>query len=112
GSVMTAPSEGGVASLAFGAELPAQKAEASIRAAMPGQAAYLELEGIHAIGDRGTPAVSGASLSVRPGEIVGVAGVSGNGQKELLEILAGQRQAQGGRGRVGRRAVGGTRGDL
>jgi ABC-type uncharacterized transport system ATPase subunit len=35
-------------------------------------------------------------LDVRSGEIVGIAGISGNGQKEFLEVLAGQRQRQGG----------------
>ena len=36
------------------------------------------------------------SLSIRGGEIVGVAGVSGNGQRELVEVLAGQRDAESG----------------
>lgn len=43
--------------------------------------------------DKGIDAVKGVDLTVRNGEIVGVAGVSGNGQRELLEVLAGQRQA-------------------
>ena len=38
-------------------------------------------------------AVSDLSLTVRSGEIVGIAGVSGNGQRELVEVLAGQREA-------------------
>ena len=42
-------------------------------------------------GDRGEVAVDRLSLQVRAGEIVGVAGVSGNGQRELMEALAGQR---------------------
>jgi simple sugar transport system ATP-binding protein len=42
-------------------------------------------------GDRGHVAVDGLSLDVREGEIVGVAGVAGNGQRELLEALVGQR---------------------
>src|SRR5262245_28394465 len=111
-TAVTATSETGLASLMFGAELAEQKAAAPTRTAMPEQAAYLELEGLHAVGDRGAPAVVGASLSIRPGEIVGIAGVSGNGQKELLEILAGQRQAQAGSVRVGGRAFRGTRGEL
>jgi general nucleoside transport system ATP-binding protein len=111
-TAVTATSETGLASLMFGAELAEQKTEAPIRTAMPEHAAYLELEGIHAIGDRGTPAVSGASLSIRPGEIVGIAGVSGNGQKELLEILAGQRQAQAGSVRVGGGLFRGSRAEL
>jgi len=56
--------------------------------------------------------VIGASLSVCPGEIVGVAGVSGNGQKELVQILAGQRDRHAGSVRVGGQAFRGTRREL
>ena len=56
--------------------------------------AYRELHDLHAIGDRGTLAVAGTSFAIRRCEIVGIAGVSGNGQKELVEILAGQRDAR------------------
>lgn len=47
--------------------------------------------------DKGLPAVKGISLTVRKGEILGIAGVAGNGQKELVEVLAGLRKATGGR---------------
>jgi simple sugar transport system ATP-binding protein len=43
------------------------------------------------MGDRGTMALHAVSLQVQPGEILGVAGVSGNGQRELVEALVGQR---------------------
>jgi ABC-type uncharacterized transport system ATPase subunit len=43
-------------------------------------------------GDRGERVVNGASLSVQPGEILGLAGVAGNGQRELLQALTGQRR--------------------
>jgi simple sugar transport system ATP-binding protein len=46
--------------------------------------------------DSGLPAVEGVNLTVCSGEIVGIAGVSGNGQRELVEVLAGQRPATGG----------------
>jgi len=46
--------------------------------------------------DSGVPMLKGLSLNVNSGEIVGVAGVSGNGQRELVQILAGQREAQSG----------------
>ena len=46
--------------------------------------------------DAGLPAVTDLSVEVRTGEIVGVAGVSGNGQRELVEALIGQRQPESG----------------
>jgi len=60
----------------------------------------LDVQGLKAEGDRGTLAVDGLSLAVRPGEILGVAGVSGNGQRELVEALVGQRPRAGGTVRV------------
>src|ERR1700684_2048680 len=56
----------------------------------------LELNKICALDDAGAVAVKDASLSVRGGEIVGIAGVSGNGQRQLVEVLAGQREAESG----------------
>ncbi len=53
--------------------------------------AALVIEGLDALGDRGTLAVQGLGLQVRAGEILGIAGVSGNGQRELLEAIVGQR---------------------
>jgi simple sugar transport system ATP-binding protein len=58
--------------------------------------AVLDLEDVSATGDLGTPALSGLSLRVRAGEIVGVAGVAGNGQRELAEVIAGERPATSG----------------
>ena len=60
----------------------------------------LEVDRLSAIGDRGTLAVRSLSLSVRAGEILGVAGVSGNGQRELVEAIVGQRERRGGSVRV------------
>ncbi|RZL87078.1 MAG: ABC transporter ATP-binding protein [Variovorax sp.] len=57
----------------------------------------LQVDGLQARGDRGTLAVHGLSLQVRAGEILGVAGVSGNGQRELVEALVGQRPRLAGR---------------
>jgi len=53
--------------------------------------ASLEVCGLQVMGDRGTLAVRDLSLSVAAGEILGIAGVSGNGQRELVEALVGQR---------------------
>ncbi|EDX85364.1 ABC transporter, ATP-binding protein [Synechococcus sp. PCC 7335] len=51
----------------------------------------LSFKGIKAHRDNGLVAVDGVSLTVDSGEVVGIAGVSGNGQKELVEVLSGQR---------------------
>jgi simple sugar transport system ATP-binding protein len=51
----------------------------------------LRVNGLSVDGDRGQQAVSALSLDVHAGEIVGVAGVAGNGQRELVEALDGQR---------------------
>ena len=61
----------------------------------------LEAHDLHAEGDRGLPALRGVSLAVRGGEIVGVAGVAGNGQRELAEGADGDAPAHGGRVSVG-----------
>jgi general nucleoside transport system ATP-binding protein len=63
-------------------------------------ATRLELDHLNALDDAGAVAVHDVSLAVRGGEIVGIAGVSGNGQRQLVEVLAGQRQAEGGEIRV------------
>ncbi|HEX9898612.1 MAG TPA: ABC transporter ATP-binding protein, partial [Candidatus Methylomirabilis sp.] len=60
----------------------------------------LALEDLGAIGDKGLPALRGISLEVRAGEIVGIAGVSGNGQRELAEVIAGLRRPTSGRVRI------------
>ncbi len=65
----------------------------------------LELDNLRVGGDRGTDAVKGVSLAVRSGEIVAIAGVAGNGQRELAEAVAGVRTPSGGSVRVGGRAV-------
>ena len=57
----------------------------------------LEVHGLSAESDRGLPALRGLELQVRAGEIYGVAGVSGNGQRELIEVLAGLRPCTTGR---------------
>jgi general nucleoside transport system ATP-binding protein len=60
----------------------------------------LELDKLNALDDAGAVAVHDVSLSIRGGEIVGIAGVSGNGQRQLVEVLAGQREAESGEIRV------------
>lgn len=53
--------------------------------------AVLELSGVSAMGDLGAPALGDVTFEVRAGEILGVAGVAGNGQRELAEVIAGER---------------------
>ena len=55
--------------------------------------AVLEMKGVSACDDQGLPALADIDLCVRQGEIVGVAGVDGNGQKELAEVIHGMRPA-------------------
>ncbi len=64
--------------------------------AKPGNVAF-KVEGLTANSDRGVPALNGISFELRQGEILGIAGVEGNGQSELMEVLAGTRRATGGR---------------
>ena len=56
----------------------------------------LEVRDLNVDDDRGLPAVRDVSLSVRAGEIVGIAGVEGNGQSELIEAITGLRSASSG----------------
>ena len=55
----------------------------------------LEVKDVHAENNKGLPALKGVSLEVRHGEILGVAGVSGNGQSELAEVITGLRPCTG-----------------
>jgi simple sugar transport system ATP-binding protein len=60
-------------------------------------AVRLQVEDLHVKGDRGSDALRGVSFSVQAGEILGLAGVSGNGQRELAEALAGMRPVREGK---------------
>ena len=57
----------------------------------------LQLENVSCGSDRGTPGLRGVSLELCSGEILGIAGVSGNGQRELAETITGLRKIIGGR---------------
>jgi len=59
--------------------------------------ARLKLESLTCGSDRGTPGLRGINLEVRSGEILGIAGVSGNGQRELAEAITGLRKVTGGK---------------
>jgi simple sugar transport system ATP-binding protein len=99
--IETVPREGATeASLAramVGREvlLRVEKAPAS-----PGDV-LLSVEDLHVIDDRGIEKVRGVTFDVRAGEIVGIAGVDGNGQSELIDALTGLRQSASGEVHVG-----------
>ena len=57
----------------------------------------LSVDGLTVRGDRGTIAIQNLSFTIAPGEVLGIAGVEGNGQTELLEAIAGLRASEGGR---------------
>ncbi len=63
--------------------------------ARPGPA-VLHVENLHAQSDRGLEILHGVSFDVHAGEILGIAGVEGNGQSELVEVLTGMRKPTGG----------------
>ena len=106
-----------VASLAVAQASPAVMAQAMVgqaraevvlplRRGVPGgattvqQTTRLAVQDLVVMGDRGEAALRGLTLDVRAGEIVGVAGVSGNGQRELMQALVGQRAVLSGSLRV------------
>jgi ABC-type uncharacterized transport system ATPase subunit len=61
----------------------------------------LEVDGLRVLDGRGLEVVRGVSFDVRAGEIVGIAGVDGNGQTELIDALAGLRRPESGRVMIG-----------
>jgi general nucleoside transport system ATP-binding protein len=57
----------------------------------------LHVENLHALSDRGLEALHDVSFDVRSGEILGIAGVEGNGQSELVEAMTGMRKITSGK---------------
>jgi general nucleoside transport system ATP-binding protein len=72
--------------------------------AQPGEP-LLEVENLNVLDDRGIEKVRDVSFSVRAGEIVGIAGVDGNGQSELIDAIAGLRKRESGTIRVAGRSL-------
>ncbi len=75
--------------------------------ATPGEA-LLQVEDVHALDDRGLEAVRGVSFTVLAGQIVGIAGVDGNGQTQLIEALTGLRRVTSGRFEIAGRDLTGS----
>jgi simple sugar transport system ATP-binding protein len=70
------------------------------REKMPREKKVLDVEDITVDGDKGYPVVKGISFQIYRNEIFGIAGVSGNGQRELVEAITGLRQVKHGRIRI------------
>jgi simple sugar transport system ATP-binding protein len=98
-----------LAELMVGSEPPSASLE---RQATEKADVGLELKDVCAEDDLGLPVLSGVSLQVRAGEILGIAGVSGNGQDELVEVLAGQRLLGSGSLHVGGKGYTPTRANI
>lgn len=93
----------GLASLMVGhSTSPAQRG-----AGLEPGALVLEVSGLSAVGRLGLPSLANVRFEVAAGEIVGVAGVAGNGQSELAEVLSGMRKTSGGSIRVGTTEIAG-----
>jgi simple sugar transport system ATP-binding protein len=102
--------EASLAKLMVGRDVLFRVAKEQAQAGEP----ILEISELEVDDDRGLPAVRGLSLQVRAGEIVGIAGVDGNGQSELVEAITGLRVPRAGHIRVAGRDVtgAGVRGKL
>ncbi|MCG8354835.1 MAG: ATP-binding cassette domain-containing protein, partial [Kiloniellales bacterium] len=96
-------SKEGLAALMVGREIAQPE-----RIAMPAGDAVLELEGVTVAGPHGKPLLDGLDLSVRAHEIVGIAGVSGNGQAALAELISGLLAPESGSLRLYGQAVNGA----
>jgi general nucleoside transport system ATP-binding protein len=103
-----------VATLGTGKTTPAELAELMVgrrvllrveKATREPGAPVLEVQGLAVVDGRGLRKVEDMSFAVRAGEIVGIAGVAGNGQSELLEALAGMRPVTAGSIRLNGRAL-------
>jgi ABC-type uncharacterized transport system ATPase subunit len=75
---------------------------------LPDAAPALVLDGVSAQGDRGHEALHAVSLTLAPGEVLGVAGVAGSGQRELCEVALGLRPPTRGTVRIGSKELGGN----
>ena len=85
-----------MAEMMVGSTLARDVSSRAARPAVPDSPPRLNVQHLAALGDNRMPVLKDVNLMVYPGEILGIAGVSGNGQKELVEVLLGQRSKSGG----------------
>ena len=93
--------QGELARMMVGRELKAQPEKEPVEQ----DDTFLSLRGVWADNDLGTPGLQGVSFDLREGEILGVAGVSGNGQRELAQVINGLRPITKGEIRVGAKDI-------
>ena len=90
-----------IMAVAGAASLSEQREHPPTRTDQPTQAPeVLRVQDLHVRDDRGLPAVKGMGFSVHAGEIVGIAGVDGNGQREMVEAITGLRPIESGQVKV------------
>ena len=98
-----------MAKMMIGAE---QIPQGAARGAVEAGAVRLAVAGLVAPDDTGLKGLKGVDLAIRAGEIVGIAGVSGNGQSQLVEVLAGQRSQSAGTVTLENEPYGATRAEM
>jgi simple sugar transport system ATP-binding protein len=84
--------KGKLAEMMIGRQLASAYPKADVKPGSP----VLEIKDLSVISDRGIQAVNNLSLTIHSNEILGIAGVSGNGQQELVETITGLRQPDSG----------------
>ena len=111
GNVADTPIER-MAEMMMGSHVVRDNSSRESRAPVADATTRLVVEKLNALGDNGLPVLKGVDLAVRAGEILGIAGVSGNGQKELVEVLIGQRKKSGGQVKVNDEPYSGLRSEI
>jgi len=111
GSAVAATDQQQMAAWIMG-EAVATKNEEAVRPAVVATTPRLVVEKLCVDDDRGLQRVNEVSFSVRPGEIVGLAGIAGNGQKELIEALLGQRRITNGSMSIDEKSYRATRAEM
>jgi simple sugar transport system ATP-binding protein len=101
-----------MATMMMGSAPPVDDKRRVTSSATRSPAPRLRVDGLEALDDLGLPALRGVNVDVHGGEIVGIAAIAGNGQEELVEVLAGQRAATEGRIMVHGHEYFGTRAEI